>query len=121
MKFLDSTGLGVLWNKIKSSFLSLNGGGIIGNKDDTSQETFATEIRNGSISLYGSTEVVAGPNHYFKPTHVMFNVDGYHKYIRIFIDNDQIALRVGSPNEDGQYYLECDTAITIEELNEVLV
>lgn len=31
MKFLDSTGLGVLWNKIKSSFLSLNGGGTITN------------------------------------------------------------------------------------------
>ena len=29
MKFIDSTGLGILWNKIKSSFLSLEGGGTI--------------------------------------------------------------------------------------------
>lgn len=29
MKFLDGNGVTTLWNKIKSSFLSLNGGGII--------------------------------------------------------------------------------------------
>lgn len=38
MKFLDSTGLGVLWNKIKSSFLSLNGGGVIKGSGDISSD-----------------------------------------------------------------------------------
>lgn len=30
-QFLDATGLGILWNKIKSTFLSLSGGAMTGN------------------------------------------------------------------------------------------
>ena len=56
MKFLDSTGLGVLWNKIKSSFLSLNGGGTIKNNSDSNRniEIYADDGDSSAINIYGS-------------------------------------------------------------------
>ena len=62
MKFLDSTGLGVLWNKIKSSFLNLNGGGTIVNTYNNgcyNIKIISTDPDWGGIMMTGGVDSAA--------------------------------------------------------------
>lgn len=120
MKFVDSTGLSILWNKIKSSFLSLEGG-VIGNKDNTNQRIEATEISEGSITLYSSFNDTEDSNDYYRKTSVRLRVDQYDNILIIELGDIAVNLEQGDPDNHGRYTIECNTAITTEELNEVLV
>lgn len=125
MKFLDSTGLGILWNKIKNSFLALNGGGqnrvkitnydsiIFAPTNDYSNRQL--EINN-TIPEYAAELGEYGFNLILKntdaPNELVINVNG-----------------IGNRNNPERNFvyrewdsiIEGDTALTTEELNEVLV
>ena len=91
MKFLDSTGLGVLWNKIKSSFLSLNGGVITFNDIDASI----------SLDKYSSNS----PSIRMGIPYDESNYDGFIAYF----DNDNAILKLGI--EQGR--LNCITLVGV--------
>ena len=120
MKFVDSTGLGILWNKIKSSFLSLEGG-VIGNKDNTDKLIKATEISEGSITLYNSFNDGEDSNDYYRKSSVRLRVDPYDDVFIIELGTTVVNLERGDADSHGRYTIECNTFITTEELNEVLV
>jgi hypothetical protein len=122
MKFLDSTGLGVLWNKIKSSFLSLNGGGLV----KCIYNYPNLQIGNPSGAPYLSAN--SGTNGVFSPeiTSGGYLVFGASFSPRVQIGNKGIVSKDMSTNETtiklwSDILAPNDTAITTEELNEVLV
>ena len=51
MKFLDAHGVTTLWNKIKASFLPLNGGGSITVGDDTKYNIRIASSRSGQTNM----------------------------------------------------------------------
>ena len=120
MKFLDGNGVTTLWNKIKSSFLSLEGG-VIGNKDNTGQRIEATEISEGSITLYNSFNDGEDSNDYYRKSSVRLRVDQYDDVLIIELGNTIVNLERGDADSHGTYRIEGNTFITTEELNEVLV
>ena len=121
MKFLDSTGLGVLWNKIKGSFLPLSGGTMTGTL--TMTETLNCKTPNNTILYSLSSNGDVAHNHGTGWIHCK-NADSGHAAI----------LSGGQVNIYGDKHLQItgdditiddvsiiDEAITTEELNEVLV
>lgn len=102
MKFLDIDGLTTLWNKIKSSFLSLEGGGTIDTRD-SSVNIMNSLTPGDSISLDGRyITIYDGDNKIQFGTDKSYIVDEVQDYIQV----------------NGQAYAD---ALTTEELNEVLV
>lgn len=57
MKFLDAQGLTVLWNKMKTSFLPLNGGGTVTVGDDTKYGIRIAKSSNSGLTNAAAIEI----------------------------------------------------------------
>lgn len=114
MKFLDSTGLGVLWNKIKSTFLPLSGGTMTGgiNYKSADKTVLCNIGTNGDINHNNGTGWIrCSTNDGTDLTISGGQIDIYgSKHLQISEDDIKI--------DDTSII---DEAITTEELNEVLV
>ena len=115
MKFLDSTGLGVLWNKIKGSFLPLSGGTMTGDivykaPNDTILCNIGT---NGNVNANEGTGWIGCVNAITEDSTTIQGgrIDVFGNK-NICIGNDDITI------DDTSII---DEAITTEELNKVLV
>lgn len=116
MKFLDTTELGILWNKIKSSFLSLNGEGAQ-----------IKAIFNYNYIYFSTTQ----DNHSGQPFASINFIDkcitiGTGTFPNITLYKDKIKLTeygstLKTTSKTWKEILEGDTAITTSELNGVLV
>lgn len=100
MKFLDSTGLDILWKKIKSSFLLLDGWGA------------TIILKGGKITLRNNNE---------SPIMANLGTDGI-----TFFDNDYNALSIGPDVNFKENTIKYNNepliqSLSDEELNEVLV
>lgn len=105
MKFLDTHGVTTLWNKIKSSFLSLNGGTI-----------------NGDLTLSGTTDeqrtfTVHSDNANDTTSHVLVTCNTIE-----IMDEGDINIELDGANQsikvNGEEYAE---ALAENEINEILV
>lgn len=99
MKFLDSTGLDILWKKIKSSFLPLDGGGTI-------------ILKGSKVTLRNNNE---------SPIMASLGANGI-----TFFDNDHNALSIGPNVNFKENTIKYNNqpliqSLSDEELNEVLV
>lgn len=116
-QFLDATGLSVLWNKIKSSFLSSNGGGI--NVEwifNYNYIYFSTTVNNNlrgqpfaSINFIDECITIG--------TTTYPNITLYNNKIRL----TEYGSTLKTTYKTWKEILESDTAITTSELNKVLV
>lgn len=130
MKFLDSTGLSVLWNKIKSSFLSLDGGGEIKSSDKDEGYSIIIGPNNGSsnkksnVGIYGSIKSTgmlsalmvrddAAQLSLSRDQSIYDDIELHHLSIDMREDNVENIIQY-----NNEPYVQ---SISTEELNEVLV
>ena len=116
MKFLDSTGLSVLWNKIKSTFLPLSGGTMTGDivRKTPNNTTLYSIGTNGNVNANEGTGWIVCTNAISnRKTQIqggLITISGGDSRVEIYSD----IIRLNGVSI-------IDEAITTEELNEVLV